>query len=139
MWTKIYCMLPILMTQILAVSDAAPQLRVAAATTPSTTTDDLTQYVNPFIGTDGAGETFPGPDTPFGMVQWSPDTSGWSLGGYSYSDSTIKGFSLTHLSGIGCSIYQDIPFIPFVGSLDRSPATSPSTYDSSFSHTATLA
>src|SRR5437764_3941794 len=134
MWTRISCMLPILMTQILAVSDAAPQLRVAAATTPSTTTDDLTQYVHPFVGTDRSGFAFPAATMPFGMVQWSPDTPTRSPGGYIYGDSTIKGFSLTHLSGTGCSIYQDIPFMPFVGSLDRSPATSPSTYVSSVSH-----
>ena len=75
LWAKISCLLPILMAQIPAVSDVAPQLRVAATTTRSTTTDDLTQYVNPFIGTDGGGATFPGADAPFGMVQWSPDTN----------------------------------------------------------------
>jgi predicted alpha-1,2-mannosidase len=131
---EISCLLPIVMAQVLAVSDVTPRLHAAAATTPSTTTGDLTQDVNPFVGTDGGGATFPGADAPFGMVQWSPDTNSWSPGGYAYGNSTIKGFSLTHLSGTGCLIYQDIPFMPVIGYLHGSPTTSPSTYVSSFSH-----
>ena len=106
----------------------------AGATTVTDTSATITSYVNPFVGTDAIGRTFPGADVPFGMVQWSPETSSWSPEGYSYTDSTIKGFSLTHLSGTGCSAYQDIPFMPFVGSLNESPATNPSAYASSFSH-----
>ncbi|NOT36659.1 MAG: glycoside hydrolase family 92 protein [Saprospiraceae bacterium] len=72
-------------------------------------------YVNPFIGTDGHGHTFPGPCYPFGMVQLSPDTrlEGWDgCSGYHYSDSLIYGFSHTHLSGTGVGDYCDILIMP---------------------------
>jgi len=105
---------------------------------------NLTQYVNPFIGTapggssfgfsGDSGDTFPGATYPMGMVQWSPDTTSNLPGGYYYPDSTIKGFSLTHFSGRGCTVYQDIPFMPYVGTIDVSPATHSSTYNSRFSH-----
>lgn len=80
----------------------------------------LTDYVNPFIGTGGHGHTFPGATVPFGMVQLSPDTrlTGWDgCSGYHYSDSIIFGFSHTHLSGTGCSDYGDILVVPQVGQL----------------------
>ena len=65
---------------------------------------ELSDYVDPFIGTDGHGHTFPGSTTPFGMVQLSPDTRtvNWdACSGYHSSDNTIMGFSHTHLSGTG--------------------------------------
>ncbi|MFB9907909.1 GH92 family glycosyl hydrolase [Allokutzneria oryzae] len=106
--------------------------------------EDLARWVNPFVGTKpggpdhgtggGAGNTFPGADVPFGMVQWSPDTVKHQHGGYFYDDNRIKGFSLTHLSGAGCSTYQDIPFMPFVGEVTTSPAVDPQRYASGFSH-----
>ena len=71
--------------------------------------------VNPFIGTDFHGHTYPGAVAPFGMVQVSADTrlEGWDgCSGYHYSDSTVYGFSHTHLSGTGCSDYGDFLFIP---------------------------
>ena len=76
----------------------------------------LTSYVNPFVGTDGHGHTFPGATLPFGMVQVSPDTrlDGWDgCSGYHYSDDTVYGFSHTHLSGTGCSDYGDLLIMPF--------------------------
>ena len=77
------------------------------------------QQVNPFIGTGGAGHTFPGAVLPFGMVQLSPDTridGSWEgCGGYHYSDSIIYGFSHTHLSGTGVSDYGDILIMPTTG------------------------
>jgi predicted alpha-1,2-mannosidase len=79
---------------------------------------DLTRYVNPFIGTGGHGHTFPGAIVPYGMVQLSPDTrlTGWDgCSGYHYSDSKIYGFSHTHLSGTGISDYGDILLTPTVG------------------------
>ncbi|HVF22251.1 MAG TPA: GH92 family glycosyl hydrolase [Pyrinomonadaceae bacterium] len=79
---------------------------------------DLTRYVDPFIGTAGHGHTFPGATAPFGMVQLSPDTrlTGWDgCSGYHYSDSVIYGFSHTHLSGTGISDYGDILLMPTVG------------------------
>ena len=88
--------------------------------------DDPAQYVNPFVGTKpggpdfghggGAGNTFPGADAPFGMLQWSPDTVLHQHGGYHYDDNRIKGFSLTHLSGPGCSDFGNVPFMPALGS-----------------------
>ena len=75
---------------------------------------------------------FPGADLPFGMIQWSPDTSPnteQSGGGYAYEDAAISGFSLTHLSGTGCPSYQDIPILPTVGAV-----TSPATAVAAFSH-----
>jgi predicted alpha-1,2-mannosidase len=77
--------------------------------------------VNPFIGTGGHGHTYPGPTAPFGMVQLSPDTrvAGWdACSGYHYSDSTIMGFSHTHLSGTGAADYGDILFTPRTNSND---------------------
>jgi predicted alpha-1,2-mannosidase len=92
------------------------------------------QYVNPFIGTGGHGHTFPGATIPFGMVQLSPDTridGSWDgCSGYHYSDTTIYGFSHTHLNGTGCSDFGDIMIMPFMGkaSLDNK------VYSSKFSH-----
>ena len=76
---------------------------------------DLTQLVNPFIGTDFTGNTYPGAQAPFGMVQLSPDNglAGWDrISGYFYPDSTIAGFSHTHLSGTGAGDLYDILFMP---------------------------
>jgi len=73
--------------------------------------------VDPFIGTAGTGHTFPGACVPFGMVQLSPDTktTGWEhCSGYHSDDSTIQGFSHTHLSGTGCGDLGDILFQPFL-------------------------
>jgi len=77
--------------------------------------------VNPFIGTGGHGHTYPGVSAPFGMVQLSPDTrvEGWdACSGYHYTDSTILGFSHTHLSGTGAADYGDILFTPRTNVLD---------------------
>jgi predicted alpha-1,2-mannosidase len=82
---------------------------------------DPAAAVNPFIGTAGDGNDFPGADAPFGMVQWSPDTvSRPDGGGYAYGDSAISGFSLTHLSGPGCRAAGDIPVLPTTGAVDAS-------------------
>ena len=75
--------------------------------------------VDPFIGTSNRADDFPGADLPFGMVQWSPDTpSRPHGGGYEYRDSSITGFSLTHLSGPGCDGAGDIPVLPTIGAVD---------------------
>lgn len=82
--------------------------------------DDLTQYVDPFIGTDAHGHTYPGASMPFGMVQLSPDTrlEGWDgCSGYHYSDEVVFGFSHTHLSGTGVPDYCDILFMPVTGKI----------------------
>ena len=90
--------------------------------------------VNPFIGTGGAGHTFPGATMPFGMVQLSPDTrvdGSWEgCGGYHYSDSIIFGFTHTHLSGTGVSDYGDILVMPITNSKQYANKT----YPTKFSH-----
>lgn len=75
----------------------------------------LTTFVNPFMGTDGPGNTYPGAQYPFGSVQLSPDhgLSGWDrISGYSYRDTIISGFSYLHLSGTGAGDLYDLLFMP---------------------------
>ncbi|MFF2364153.1 lectin [Streptomyces sp. NPDC058122] len=75
--------------------------------------------VNPFIGTSNEANDFPGADVPFGMVQWSPDTTSRPPGGgYEYNDSSITGFSLTHIAGPGCGAAGDVPVLPTVGTVN---------------------
>ncbi len=81
--------------------------------------NDPVSFVDPFIGTDAHGHTYPGATTPFGMVQLSPQTrlTGWDgCSGYHYSDSIIYGFAHTALNGTGVSDYGDILVMPVVGS-----------------------
>ncbi|MDX6346610.1 MAG: hypothetical protein QOF84_1400 [Streptomyces sp.] len=138
-------LLSVVLTALVAVgslgagspAQASPK---AAADAPR----DLVPYVNPLVGTKpggpdfgtggGSGNTFPGADVPFGMVQWSPDTDKNQPGGYFYDDDKIRGFSLTHLSGAGCDGAEDLPFMPYSGSVTTSPATDPKHYLDSFSH-----
>ena len=95
---------------------------------------NYSKYVNPFIGTDGHGHTYPGATVPFGMVQLSPDTridGSWDgCSGYHYSDKTIYGFSHTHLNGTGVSDYGDIMLMPTMGE----PSFDNKIYSSTFSH-----
>ncbi len=97
-------------------------------------------YVNVFIGTGGHGHTFPGATMPHGMVQLSPDTRllGWdACGGYYFDDSSIHGFSHTHLSGTGIGDYGDILFMPVVGKTPLVAGTDENPdegYRSRFSH-----
>lgn len=96
---------------------------------------DYTQFVNPFIGTDFTGNTYPGAQVPFGMVQLSPDNGlpGWDrIAGYFYPDSTIAGFSHTHLSGTGAGDLYDISFMPVT--LPYNEAEQPLGIHSKFSH-----
>ena len=78
-------------------------------------------YVDPFVGTSGTPlggpiDDFPGADVPFGMLQWSPDTPSQNAGGgYEFNDSTITGFSMTHLSGPGCNVFGDFAVLPLLG------------------------
>lgn len=95
----------------------------------------VVDYVNPIIGTNGMGHTFPGACVPFGLVQLSPDTDTIPhnvngeyqkdvykyCAGYQYSDSTIVGFSHTHLSGTGHSDLGDLLIMPSVGELKLNP------------------
>src|SRR6516162_3951525 len=100
----------------------------------------LTQFVEIFIGTGGHGHTYPGATVPFGMVQLSPDTynDGWDwCSGYHYSDSSIMGFSHTHLSGTGASDMLDFLLMPGTGPTKLFPGARQNPgegYRSRFSH-----
>ncbi|MEY2739147.1 MAG: hypothetical protein RL259_1056 [Bacteroidota bacterium] len=109
-------------------------IALAFLTTTFSQAQDFAKHVNPFIGTGGHGHTFPGATVPYGMVQLSPDTridGSWDgCGGYHYSDSTIYGFSHTHLNGTGVSDYGDIMLMPTMGE----PSFDNKIYSSIFSH-----
>lgn len=119
-------------------------LGVAYSCAPSLDTD-YASYVNPFIGTGGHGHTYPGVIVPNGMIQPGPDTRiyEWdACSGYYYADSTINGFSHTHLSGTGCGDYGDILLMPTTGIQDYYPtgkASQQMAYASAFSHTKEIA
>ncbi len=89
----------------------------------------LTDLVNPFIGTQNEGNTYPGAAVPFGMVQLSPDTG--HATGYDYADDHIRGFSLVHLSGVGCGLGGDLPVLPTTGDVTQ---TDYARYAARFSH-----
>ncbi|MFF2852244.1 GH92 family glycosyl hydrolase [Streptomyces sp. NPDC058001] len=114
----------------------------SAAPGPAAVTDPVA-YVDPLIGTSNAGNTYPGAVRPFGMLAWSPQNSrGRQIstpapGGYQYDATRIRGFSLTHLNGVGCSgASGDIPIMPYVGEVASSPSAdaTDATYASAFSH-----
>lgn len=89
-------------------------------------TEGVTQYVNPFVGTDGYGNVYPGAQVPFGGIQISPDTDFDfydAASGYKYSRPTLLGFSLTHLSGTGIPDLGDFLFIPGTGKMHLQPGT----------------
>ncbi|HKN94753.1 MAG TPA: hypothetical protein VJU60_10505, partial [Thermoleophilaceae bacterium] len=77
---------------------------------------DLAAFVRPLSGTETGG-VFPGATTPFGMVQYSPNTDGADGGGYKYSHPVTWGFSATHLSGTGCAAMGDIVSLPTTGTV----------------------
>ncbi|GGF41129.1 sugar hydrolase [Echinicola rosea] len=113
--------------------------------------EDLSQYVDPMIGTAKMGHTYPGATVPFGSVQLSPDTDTIPYevngrynpevyrycAGYQYDDVTIVGFSHTHFSGTGHSDLGDFLMMPTSGPLQLNPGTETdpdSGYRSRFSH-----
>jgi predicted alpha-1,2-mannosidase len=113
--------------------------------------DGLCSFVNPMVGTQRMGHTYPGATVPFGMVQLSPDTDtvGYErngiynpdvyayCSGYQYDDPTIVGFSHTHFSGTGHSDLGDFLIMPSAGALQLNPGTADnpgSGYRSAFSH-----
>ncbi|WP_405763019.1 GH92 family glycosyl hydrolase [Streptomyces sp. NBC_01420] len=89
----------------------------------------LTDLVNPFIGTQNEGNTYPGASVPFGMVQLSPDTGHNT--GYDYGENHIRGFSSVHLSGVGCGLGGDLPTLPTTGDVTE---TDYAKYAAEFSH-----
>ena len=98
----------------------------------------LASLVDTRTWTSGGGNTFPGADVPFGMVQWSPDTMPTynAGGGYDYSDTKLWGYSLTHVSGPGCGAAGDVPMVPTTGAL---PAGDPNQIMTPFSHSGEVA
>lgn len=98
-----------------------PALFLGSACSPeSSVTGDshLSRYVNPLIGSGGHGHVFVGASVPFGLVQAGPTSvsEGWDwCSGYHESDSTVIGFSQTHLSGTGCGDLLDVTVMPVVG------------------------
>ena len=119
---------------------------------------DPASLVNPLIGTTNGGNDYPGAVLPFGMVAWSPEQPSnkprrkvegvpgsmkddrarpAAPGGYEYTATKMRGFSLTHLMGTGCAgASGDIPFMPFVGNVQSSPSDDANNeiYASQFSH-----
>jgi predicted alpha-1,2-mannosidase len=97
--------------------------------------NDLADLVDARTWTTAGGNTFPGADVPFGMVQWSPDTmpDRNAGGGYSYTDTTLDGYALTHISGPGCSAAGDVPILPVTSA--PTSGTDPNNDTTAFSHT----
>lgn len=124
---------------------------IALATMAMPVLAQKTDLVNPIIGTNGMGHTFPGACAPHGIVQVSPDTDTIPhnidgvyqprtyeyCAGYQHKDSSIVGFSHTHFSGTGHSDLGDILLMPFTGKLQLNPGTAEnpdSGYRSRYSH-----
>ena len=85
------------------------------ATAVAATVQNLTQYVNQYVGTGGHGHTFMGANVPFGLVQLGPTepTRGWDwCSGYYYDDDELIGFGHMHLSGTGIGCLGDVAFLP---------------------------
>jgi len=118
---------------------------------PAQTPQNFIQYINPLVGTQKMGHTYPGATVPFGSVQLSPDTDEqpYLIGGrynketyrycagYQYDDREIVGFSHTHFSGTGHSDLGDFLIMPTIGDLQLEPGTKgdpKSGFRSAFSH-----
>ncbi|WHU03206.1 GH92 family glycosyl hydrolase [Sphingomonas sp. NIBR02145] len=102
----------------IALGSALPRAAVAQGAAPG--------KPNLFVGTGGHGHTFPGASLPFGMAQLSPDTDNarWdACSGYHRSDTSIMGFSHTHLSGTGIGDMLDVLAVPTRGPLQLDPGT----------------
>ena len=80
---------------------------------------NLAGLVDTRTWTSGGGNTYPGAQAPFGMIQWSPDTMPGRVdgGGYTFTDKKLYGYSLTHISGTGCRAAGDVPVLPMTGAL----------------------
>jgi predicted alpha-1,2-mannosidase len=98
-------------TAALSIGLSALLLACVPAQAPAT----AESLVNPFIGTQDYGNTFPGAALPFGMVQLSPDNGGQA--GYDHDNTRIDGFSHTHLSGVGCGALGEVRVMPTTGAV----------------------
>jgi predicted alpha-1,2-mannosidase len=132
-------MMRALALSIFALTSCAPATPYALADPTMTGSGlaRLTQDVDPFIGTILDGNEFPGAAQPFGMVQWSPDTSAGGItvpGGYNYGDPIIRGFSLTHFGGAGCVALGNVLFMPVSKPVTVAPLPNESPYSARFQH-----
>ena len=93
----------------------ACMLTLLVASAPAEAPPTPESLVNPFIGTQDYGNTFPGASLPFGMVQLSPDNGGQA--GYDHDNTRIDGFSHTHLSGVGCGALGEVRVMPTTGAV----------------------
>ena len=121
-----------------AITDPPP------VSTSAGTTGDAPE-VDVFVGTTASdvqngvpngtgGSTNPAAALPFGMVQWGPDTPNANPAGYEWNDTSISGFSVTHVSGAGCNSMRDFPIFPVSGAWDASADP-----EDAFSHDAEIA
>ena len=94
------------------------------STTAAHAAEDVLEHVDPFIGTEGKGNTLPGPTAPFALIQPGPDSGSVDIAGrknprycngYKRDDARIIGFTQTHLSGTGCPDLCDFRLLPFTG------------------------
>src|SRR5665213_1321650 len=124
---------------------AMSALAILLAASGAAQAADLASEVNVFIGTTNGGTTYPGASLPFGMVAFSPEEVPLpgrnypiaAPGGYEWRDNGIKGFSLTHLSGTGCTgASGDIPIMPVTKDVELSPSSDDGfvMYSSYFTH-----
>lgn len=109
---------------------ASPTLEAQLGRAAADASDALTRFVDPFIGTDGIGGTFPGATVPSGLVQLSPDTSAGDAAGagYRHGDTQITGFTHTHLSGAASDLC-DIRVMPVLAGREMPPG-----FSSPFAH-----
>ncbi|MEP7284695.1 MAG: GH92 family glycosyl hydrolase [Chloroflexota bacterium] len=117
----ILCLLCLILTSSF-IFQSQPSLSVHA--------ESITDYVDPFIGTGGDGNTVPGALVPWGMVYVSPDTTVQHASGYKKGDPHILGFSQLHGSGLGCTELGNILVMPTVGNIATTEVGYQSSYDS---------
>ncbi|WP_313141230.1 GH92 family glycosyl hydrolase [Stenotrophomonas sp.] len=117
---------------LLVVASAVLTLSPLPLLAASAPAQDLAAEVNPFIGTTNAGNVYPGPTVPFGMVAFSPEMTALpgkrfpiaAPGGYEWRSNGVRGFSLTHVNGTGCTgASGDIPLMPVTLPVELSPSS----------------
>ncbi|SHJ67752.1 alpha-1,2-mannosidase, putative [Nocardiopsis flavescens] len=122
-------------TAVLALALGAALLAPPAAAAPvqapaPATVTSPSRHVDPFVGTAGGGNTYPGAVRPFGMISWSPTTTPGdqtdtgAANGYHYGTTRVRGFALTHVNGAGChpGAAGDVPIMPVTVPVDSSPS-----------------
>ncbi len=78
------------------------------------------QYVDPRIGSEGVGRTFPGPSMPFGMCKPGPDCTVKPNAGWAPMPEVVTGFSQTHVSGTGGGQkYGNILILPSINKVEE--------------------